>query len=113
MRRPQLASISLIVFLILGCSDVVEKHEVLKDADRPFLRGWLPNIVPLESTDVIMRNDLDTNTSSGSFTLPREDVQDFMDQLSNEGGDLVYTLGDSTWIFRVNRSTRRVEYVLE
>jgi sigma54-dependent transcription regulator len=59
-----------------GNSDVVtHRYGTLADArsDKLFLKGWLPDILPVSTHDIVTTNDLDLNTSTGEFSfLPGE-----------------------------------------
>ena len=100
--------------LIASCDSVViEKHAALVEADRPFARGWLPDIVPIGSTDVIMHNDLDINISWGSFVMPQAEIASFVSLLEHRGGqDYHYSSGPRVWVFTIDETTGQVDYRL-
>ena len=43
------------------------------DAEPPYFRGWLPEILPLSSRDITTHNNLDNNTSHGDFYFGLQD----------------------------------------
>lgn len=92
-----------------------------------FERGWLPDILPASTTQIVTRNDLDLNLSSGEFRIRLEDFSKFQSQLKecvksrDDGEELLdyankgyrlfcYTSSISTWRFYVNPTTGNCEY---
>ena len=64
------AALALALWLVPG--DVVERsYPTLESArrDRLFERGWLPDVLPPSSSRIAVSNNLDLNTSRGSFEL--------------------------------------------
>jgi len=62
-------------------SDHYETLEAAR-ANRLFIRGWLPDILPESTTDIETNNQPEHNTSTGSFSFAPEDAQKFYAQLS-------------------------------
>ena len=55
--------------------------------DHLFDRGWLPAFIPVSATNIKVVNNLDINTSIGSFDFAPEDFTAFADAIhaSNDG----------------------------
>ena len=100
----------LIAFLIVGCSDVVDSHySTYKEASKSqlFARGWLPNILPESVTDISVSNDLDQNTSVGSFVLQQPKLEIFLSQLSkvdSESDRFEYQQAQNVWVFSIKEN---------
>ena len=72
--------------LLSACknAEVVESsYPDLKAArtDSLFKRGWLPDILPASVESINCRNNLDRNTSEGSFKIGKDDVSEFASKL--------------------------------
>jgi hypothetical protein len=107
----------LLVVLLSSCSDVVTTSYATYDEavkDEIFLQGWLPDVLPTTTKNIVMRNDLDLNTSKGSFTIPSEDISAFLTTLTKKAEDTYIYESDRRgkfWVFKVE-SSGHVEYVL-
>ena len=122
---------------LAGCmSDVVtSSYSTLEEAraDRLFVRGWLPDILPPSSRDIRTSSDLDSNTSEGEFyfsiehadTLYRhlhpgfpttdgpEQWQQLRAERAQEGLDpWWYKERDHTWVFFCNTDAGMCKYTL-
>ena len=56
----------------LGCSEVRESHYPTVAAaaqDKAFTRGWLPEILQPDTTEIYESHDLDSNVVDGHFRL--------------------------------------------
>lgn len=110
--------LSLIVALVCSCSDQVSSHySTFSEAreDRLFERGWLPDILPQDTTHISVTNDLDLNTSNGQFHIPQGALSRFKEKLQRQSETIyIYRERDSkaVWIFNVH-SSGQVEYQLE
>ena len=110
---------------------VEEKHSDLAAAraESLFERGWLPDILPESTSSIVCRNDLDINTSEGIFTIDTADTNEFTAKLRecrksaidvDEYHELgkagfrpqCYVIGDSYWVFYVNRENGKCVYRL-
>ncbi len=71
------------IFLLSRCDIVTNTYKTYNDAvsDRLFERGWLPEIIPSSSFNIITQNDLDSNTSEGEFSFFPNDVTTFSSML--------------------------------
>lgn len=80
MRRV----LMLLPFLLLGCAEVTDFYKTYQDAknDRLFERGWLPDILPETTKNIKTMNSLDLDMSHGHFTIPKEDLKKFINQLT-------------------------------
>ena len=79
-----LTGLALAFLLVGGCDETVtHKYSSRADAekDRLFDKGWLPAIIPRSSSNIVTRNDLDLNTSRGSFDFAKEDLEEFLSHL--------------------------------
>lgn len=115
--RSLLSLIALLV--VVGCSDTVESRYVNRaeaEADSLFERGWLPNIIPQSSHDIVTKNNLDVNTSSGEISFLPTDSADFARHLvgtrdfDKEFSSLTYSNNGTTWFFEVNFSKGHCKY---
>jgi hypothetical protein len=88
IRMKRLAILASVVLSVSGCdlfnyllsSDTVTSHyDTLASArsDNLFARGWLPDILPESSINIRTSNDLDVNTSTGSFEFSPSDANHF------------------------------------
>ena len=98
---------------------------------RLFERGWLPDIIPESARRIEIVNNLDINTSTGSFEFDLNDLDDFvrdiqdtnkddsrrmgslqrMEELSDEGYmSFYYSNGGTLWRFFIHPSEGRCEY---
>jgi hypothetical protein len=112
--------LSLIALLALaGCSDTVESrysNRTEAEADLLFQRGWLPDIIPKSSRDIVTKNDLDINTSSGEFFFSPDDSAEFVRHLNGireprrEYSSFSYSNKESTWFFEVNFNKGHCKY---
>lgn len=101
---------------VAGCGDTVTDRYPTRaeaEADRLFERGWLPEIIPNSSSQIVTRNNLDLNTSRGSFEFDPKEFRSFAAQLERRP-DL-----DSEdraayryrgWRFMIDETKARCEY---
>jgi hypothetical protein len=99
-----------ILLLLSGCSEVVsDKYATyeLAQQDRLFDRGWLPDIVPNSAAQIEVNNDLDTNTSEGSFRIDESQLTEFIGKLTptSSKDEYHFTSGDSTWAFKLGEDS--------
>ncbi len=110
--------LSLIVALLCSCSDKVSSYYATYSEakqDRLFERGWLPDILPQDTTHISVTSDLDLNTSTGQFHIPPASLSRFKEKLQNQSGAIyIFRKRDSTdmWIFDIH-SSGHVEYQLQ
>ena len=126
----------LAVVLTAGCSDVVtSRYKTYNDAasDGLFGRGWLPEIIPQSSYDIVTSNDLDLNISHGEFSFNLEEKDLFQSMLKPYRGRKTpflnykkvvkdresqgyiafeYSANKCVWIFYINEKTGHVYYDL-
>ena len=110
--------------LLSACknAEVVESsYQDLKAAraDSLFKRGWVPDILPASVESINCRNNLDRNTSEGSFKIGKDDVSEFASKLReckksaidieefSRLGELgfrpqCYQVNETYWIFYLN-----------
>lgn len=122
-KNMTVVALSALVLMSLSCDDTVEnRYATRKEAehDRLFERGWLPVIVPQSIRDIVTINDLDSNTSRGSFYFSGKDAEDFIAELSAQGvpddkgyANYKYSAGDKVWQFSINKSTGHCKYHFE
>jgi hypothetical protein len=108
------------LFLLgLAFSETVTNHYATRaeaEAASLFERGWLPDIIPVSSSEITTRNDLDLNTSTGAFKFSPEDAPEFVRHLTgtrNPNQDVStfsYSHGDSTWFFDVSFRRGHCQY---
>ncbi len=84
MRYFGLFTIIATTSFLASCGDVVENSYAditeARTADL-FQRGWLPDILPVSTTKIVTKNDLDSNRSHGDFVIHPDDYQKFQSQL--------------------------------
>jgi hypothetical protein len=123
----------LVCTILFSCSDIViSEYDSFYEAesDLIFERGWLPEIIPSSAYQIETENDLDENTSEGSFMykgsissftsrlIKYEDelnllIEDgyFFDLDEKDGISMyVYRNDRSEWIFIINSLQRKIEY---
>jgi hypothetical protein len=113
----------IICFFCLTCchSDVVTNRYVTYEeavAANLFQRGWLPENIPKSSSNIVVNNNLDLNTSVGEFTIDIKASKDFIEQLKaiseekNGYKQYQYSNGNSVWVFNINPKNGHVKYTL-
>jgi hypothetical protein len=89
----------LAAFVIwLGYWELVEERDGSRvDAEeaRLFERGWLPVLIPHSARNIELVNDLDINTSEGSFEFDPRDAEGFI-QAMTDGNDGSGILGENS-----------------
>jgi hypothetical protein len=134
MKSAPLALITLAAFA--GCDTVTSNYDTLAEAhaDDVFGRGWLPDVLPPSSRDIHVSNNLDINTSDGSFRFVPAEFEllevkleplsapnhPFRSGLNSEieqhvaAGDPAYQYedGDSTWVFLCKPSRGECTYTM-
>ena len=134
MKR--LLSFTVVLFATVACDVVSTEYRTLSEArnDGLFERGWLPDILPLSTHAIHVANNLDLNTSEGSFRFSSDDFQGFrerlietsssslgqfsgsrsaLDRMESEGYPLLqYSASLSTWLFSCAQEQGTCEYVM-
>ncbi|MCX6960247.1 MAG: hypothetical protein NTW91_08220 [Verrucomicrobia bacterium] len=89
--KPQLVAILAVAStMLVGCDDSASLSYPTRadaEADRPFARGWLPQIVPTSSKGITMTNNLDLNISNGAFQFDAFDHDAFVAHLTRTPED--------------------------
>jgi hypothetical protein len=82
MRR-KLVFLFVPLAALAACDVVTSRFDTWEDAEASQLveRGWLPGILPHSATDLVVRNDLDLNTSQGNFSFDPEDYETFRESI--------------------------------
>ncbi|EHH2473738.1 hypothetical protein J7X08_004663 [Vibrio vulnificus] len=116
MDRPMKARFLLLPLVLTGCSDIVQSHYdnyQQAQADQLFERGWLPDVLPVSTTQIEVANDLDNNTSQGSFVIVEKEVGQFLSQLQplETANQYRFESDNSVWIFTLNEAGK-VSYQL-
>lgn len=114
--NPQLVAIIAVVSALLaGCDDSVSLSYTTRaaaEAESPFARGWLPEIVPASINEITMKNDLDLNISNGAFRFDASDYDAFVAHLarvpkSDKDGSAAYSYENWTfWISPDNSGSK-------
>ncbi|ARP40470.1 hypothetical protein [Vibrio syngnathi] len=92
--------------LLSGCSDVVSSeystYEKAKEA-RLFDRGWLPDLLPESTLSIKVSNDLDSNTSEGSFIINEPTLSEFIATLkpTKSTDEFHFIEDENIWVFKV------------
>ncbi|ELC9717137.1 hypothetical protein QX995_004709 [Vibrio vulnificus] len=116
MDRPMKARFFLLLLVLTGCSDIVQSHYdnyQQAKAEQLFERGWLPDVLPVSTTQIEVANDLDNNTSQGSFLIAEKEMGQFLSQLqpSETANQYRFESDNSVWIFTLNEAGK-VSYQL-
>ncbi|HAS8569521.1 hypothetical protein [Vibrio vulnificus] len=116
MDRPMKARFLLLLLVLTGCSDIVQSHydnDQQAQADQLFERGWLPDVLPVSTTQIEVTNDLDNNTSQGSFLIAEKEMGQFLSQLQplETANQYRFESDNSVWIFTLNEAGK-VSYQL-
>ncbi|EMK3320012.1 hypothetical protein QO227_21105 [Vibrio vulnificus] len=116
MDRPMKARFLLLLLVLTGCSDIVQSHYdnyQQAQADQLFERGWLPDVLPVLTTQIEVANDLDNNTSQGSFLIAEKEMGQFLSQLQplETANQYRFESDNSVWIFTLNEAGK-VSYQL-
>ncbi|MCU8314310.1 hypothetical protein M2G92_03635 [Vibrio vulnificus] len=116
MDRPMKARFLLLLLVLAGCSDIVQSHYdnyQQAQADQLFERGWLPDILPVSTTQIEVANDLDNNTSQGSFVIAEKEMAQFLSQLQplETANQYRFESDNSVWIFTLGEQGH-VSYLL-
>ena len=84
--------------------------------DDLFKKGWLPEILPESTTNIKTNNDLDNNISTGSFYIPRSEMNQFISKLKKEDGakpsSYYYNNQTTKWVFICETNNNYVKYEL-
>ncbi|EJB8415104.1 hypothetical protein MW329_001540 [Vibrio vulnificus] len=104
MDRPMKARFLLLLLVLAGCSDIVQSHYdnyQQAQADQLFERGWLPDVLPVSTTQIEVANDLDNNSSQGSFVIAEKEMAQFLSQLQRleTANQYRFESDNSVWIF--------------
>lgn len=94
----------LLLLVLAGCSDIVQSHYdnyQQAQADQLFERGWLPDVLPVSTTQIEVANDLDNNSSQGSFVIAEKEMAQFLSQLQRleTANQYRFESDNSVWIF--------------
>ncbi|EIN9357997.1 hypothetical protein JKP10_01435 [Vibrio vulnificus] len=116
MDRPMKARFLLLLLVLAGCSDIVQSHYdnyQQAQADQLFERGWLPDVLPVSTTQIEVANDLDNNTSQGSFVIAEKEMAQFLSQLQplETANQYRFESDNSVWIFTL-KEAGKVRYQL-
>lgn len=95
-----------VLALMSGCSDVVsDEYSTYAQAkqERLFDRGWLPDILPKSTLTIEVNNDLDANTSEGSFIINEPALSEFIGKLkpTESTNQFQFVEGENVWLFKV------------
>lgn len=127
----------LAALALTGCSEVVtSRYKTIEEARAAglFERGWLPDVLPTSSINIVTRNDLDLNTSAGEFSFMLADSKTFYNRLQpgaplhtrfanwpetvadyseKEYSAWSYRDGPFTWAFFCKKTQGQCEYLLD
>lgn len=106
----------LLLLVLAGCSDIVQSHYdnyQQAQADQLFERGWLPDVLPVSTTQIEVANDLDSNTSQGSFVIAEKEMAQFLSHLQplETANQYRFESDNSVWIFTLEEAGK-VSYQL-
>jgi len=106
------------VAVLTGCDHVKLSYTNKKEAamDRPFAKGWLPEIIPDSSREIVMKNDLDSNLSEGGFRFEPADHDPFVRRMRRESrldGADGKAYAYKGWVFWIADSRDRCRFRLK
>ena len=95
---------TLALSLLASCNSDIVKLEYasyhLANSENVFARGWLPPIIPPESTNIYIESDVDSNSASGHFQASKSSILIFRMQLKKESDkEYSYSKEKSKWMF--------------
>lgn len=122
------------MFALTSCSEVSGTYATLQEAksDAFIGRGWLPDVLPATTVNIRWSNNLDVNTSQGSFEFAPTEFTTFALRLNSHvptaapfngweaeirtkvaKGFLVgeYSEDRTTWVFLCTQARNACEYV--
>jgi hypothetical protein len=73
VHRIQVASLLIILLSFTECKEDTKAHYAAAadaSADRPFERGWVPEVLRSEAVDIREFHNLDTNHGGATFRYP-------------------------------------------
>lgn len=104
---------TLIIFLA-ACSDrVTSNYSTYDDAknDRLFIRGWLPEILPVSTINIQTSGDLDSSISKGFFDIPVTELPLFISKLSPiSSQEYSYAQNNYEWKYMISHETGHITY---
>ena len=82
MKR-RLSFVFVLFVMLAACDRVPSKYDTWEDAQASRLveRGWLPGILPPSAREIVVENNLDPNSSSGSFYFDPEEFFAFRSRI--------------------------------
>jgi len=127
-----LVALGVVAVVVLDDTDTVTTTYPTRteaEADRLFERGWLPPLIPSTATNIRVTNDLDLNTSEGSFSFQPSEAAAFtgillrLDATSSSGsqverrhtpGATAHSYSDGTyeWTFLVSPDSGHCDYYM-
>ena len=127
-----LVALGVLAVVVLDDMDTVTttyQTRAEAEADKLFERGWLPSLIPSTATNIRVTNDLDLNTSEGSFSFQPSESATFtgilhrLDATSSSGPQLErrltpratahrYSDGPYEWTFVVSRDSGHCNYYM-
>ena len=127
-----LFAIGIVAVLDLDDMDTVTTTYLTRseaEADKLFERGWLPSLIPSTATNIRVTNDLDLNTSEGSFSFQPSESAAFtgllhrLDASSSSRSHLEdrqtpgaiahrYSDGTNEWTFLVSPDSGHCDYYM-
>lgn len=102
--------------LMAGCDQTVPltfRNRSEAAAEKPFARGWLPQIIPSSSRAISMENELDLNTSTGEFEFDAVDHDGFVSCLTrtpSEDRDQFSAYSYEGWTFWIDPDKRHCRF---
>ena len=72
MRRAGGGALLVIALLVVGCGEIsTSRYPTIANAERDgaMSRGWLPEVLAPDATDIEETHDLDSNRGYGNFAL--------------------------------------------
>jgi len=115
----------VVALVVAGCSDCVRTEfptlETAKAA-KAFDRGWLPPILPDGTTQIVEKNDVESNFGQGSFHFPSKSVEAYLETMRTIYGASIATdnteiriqikTASSSWTVELNRQRGRGKYTV-
>jgi len=101
--------IGLIVIYVISTIDTQtnvynNKYEVISDG--AIKRGWIPNIIPDSSYEIINTHNIDTNEIAGSFKYLEKDENTFLNYLEKHNNKLLW----ENFEFTIDKKSNKVQF---
>ena len=84
MKKIFISMLIITVIGLVGCSIDIKtsKYKDYDSAKIDIEKGWIPRDLPSSAIDIYEIHNIDTNECNGIFTIPKEEIKGFYDELN-------------------------------